>query len=125
MLYDAKTPEAYFAQLDDDWRREKLLELRDLIKTAAPSLEETIHYKMLGYGMGGSYLFHLNAQRGYVSLYAGNLEKVDPNGELVVGLNVGKGCVRFTKTKSVADSRIDEFIARAFQLWAAGQDIGC
>ena len=125
MLYEATTPDQYISQLEDDWRREKLLELRELIKDHASGLQEGIHYKMLGYGIGDDYVFHLNAQRGYVSLYVGNASKIDPEGELLQGLSVGKGCIRFTKSKSVTDSRIGEFIARTFEMWKAGKDIHC
>ncbi|SNR77644.1 iron chaperone [Puniceibacterium sediminis] len=125
MLSDANTPSEYIDQLDDDWRREKLQQIRALIKQEAPRLEERIHYKMLGYCVGDTYAFHLNAQRGYVSLYVGNASKVDPDGELLEGLNVGKGCIRFTKSKKVEETRIDEFIARAFDMWRKGEDIDC
>lgn len=125
MLYDANTPSDYIDQLDDDWRREKLQSIRAIIKQQAPQLEERIHYKMLGYGIGDTYAFHLNAQRSYVSLYVGNASKVDPNGELLQGLNVGKGCIRFSKSKNIAETRIDEFIARAFDMWRKGEDIDC
>ena len=80
---------------------------------------------MLGYAVGDTYAFHLNAQRAYVSLYVGNASKIDPNGELLEGLNVGKGCIRFYKANDVAKTRIDEFIARAFEMWRAGEDIDC
>lgn len=125
MLYDANTPSDYIDQLDDDWRREKLQSIRAIIKQQAPQLEERIHYKMLGYGIGDAYAFHLNAQRGYVSFYVGNASKVDPNGELLQGLNVGKGCIRFSKSKDIAETRIDEFIARAFDMWCKGENIDC
>lgn len=125
MLYDANTPSDYIDQLDDDWRREKLQSIRAIIKQQAPQLEERIQYMMLGYGIGDAYAFHLNAQRGYVSLYVGNASKVDPNGELLQGLNVGKGCIRFSKSKNIAETRIDEFIARAFDMWRKGEDIDC
>ena len=125
MLYDVKTPSEYISQLDDDWRRETLEEIRAIIKQKAPQLEESIHYKMLGYGVGDKLAFHLNAQRGYVSLYVGNASKVDPSGELLKGLNVGKGCIRFTKSKKVAETDIDKFIATAFEKWRKGEDIDC
>ncbi|MES0812209.1 DUF1801 domain-containing protein [Roseibium sp. SCPC15] len=125
MQYDAKTPEDYLAQLDNDWRRSKLLELRNLIRSSAPGLEESIHYKMLGYGDGASFAFHLNAQSGYVSLYVGNIAKIDPAGDLLSGLNLGKGCVRFTKTKEVNEDRIGQFIERAFRMWKDGEEMGC
>ena len=84
-----------------------------------------MHYKMLGYGLGDRYVFHLNAQKGCVSLYAGNSAKIDPHGTLLDGLSVGKGCIRFSKTKSVPGTRIDELIARSIALWRAGADTGC
>lgn len=112
-------------QLDDDWRRAKLQSIRDIIKQQAPQLHEQMHYKMLAYGVGDTYVFHLNAQRGYVSLYVGDASKIDPSGELLRGLNVGKGCIRFTKSKKISETRIDEFIARAFEAWRKGEDIDC
>lgn len=125
MLSDAKTPSEYVEQLENDWRCEKLQEIRALIKRLAPQLDERIHYKMLGYGIEDKYVFHLNAQRQYVSLYVGNASKIDPDGELLKGLNIGKGCIRFTKTKNVENTRIDEFIARAIEMWRAGEDTDC
>ena len=91
MLYDAKSPEELISNLDDDWRLEKLQQLREIIKVQAPELDERVHYKMLGYALGDEYLFHLNAQRNYVSLYVGNISKIDPSGKLLQGLNLGKG----------------------------------
>ena len=88
MLIDANTPSEYLDQLEDDWRRSKLLEIRDVIRAQAPELEESIHYKMLGYGIGDDYVFHLNTQRAYVSLYVGNISKIDPRGEFVKGLSI-------------------------------------
>ena len=125
MLYEAKTPEDYLNQLDYDWRYEKLLQVRAIIKEKAPELEETINYKMLGYGVGDAFVFHLNAQKNYVSLYVGNVSKIDPNSAMLKGLNVGKGCIRFTKTKSIEDTRIDEFIACAVNLWREGVETEC
>lgn len=125
MLSDARTPSEYIERLADDWRREKLQEIRALIKQHAPQLDERIHYKMLGYGDAENFVFHLNTQRQYVSLYVGNASKIDPDGTLLQGLNVGKGCIRFTKTKKVEETRISEFIARAIEMWGTGEDIDC
>ena len=125
MLYDAKTPAEYLDQLEDDWRRNTLMELRALVLATSPHIEEFIHYRMLGYGVANNFVFHLNAQRGYVSLYVGNISKIDPTGEWVAGLSIGKGCIRFTKSKPVGKSRIDEFISRAVELWLAGADVKC
>lgn len=125
VLSDAKTPSEYMAQLEDDWRRDKLQSIRAIIQKQAPQLSESINYKMLGYALDENYVFHLNAQTAYVSLYVGNASKIDPSGELLQGLSVGKGCVRFSKSTDITKTRIDEFIALAFEMWRAGEDIDC
>lgn len=125
MLSDAETPLEYLDQLEDDWRRNTLLSIREIIKKKAPQLEEQIHYKMLGYGIDDDFAFHLNAQRAYVSLYVGNISKIDPDGELLRGMNIGKGCIRFSKSTEVSGTAIETFIARGFEMWRAGEDIDC
>jgi len=125
MHYDVETPSHYFEALEDDWRKEKLLEIRDTILSKAPELEESIEYKMLRYGDDKTSVFHLNAQKNYVSLYVGNINKIDDSGELLKGLNVGKGCIRFKKSLSLSETRIDEFIERTIRLWRNKEDTAC
>jgi hypothetical protein len=55
----------------------------------------------------------------------GDIGKVDPGGNLLRGINVGKGCIRFTKSMSIAATRMEEFIERAIHMRKHGQDIGC
>lgn len=125
MQYDVSTPEEYLSRLENDWRREKLLELREIILTCGPDLTEGIDYKMLSYRDERGIVFGLNAQKHYVALYVGDAKKIDPDGTLLAGLDVGKGCIRFTKSKAVSDTRIREFIQRAVELWKSGADIDC
>jgi uncharacterized protein YdhG (YjbR/CyaY superfamily) len=125
MLYDVKTPEEYLRQLPDDWRKEGVNALREIIKAKGPKLTERINYKMLGYGDGDNIVFCLNAQKNYVSLYVGNASKVDPDGKLLEGLNRGKGCIRFTKSIDISNTRIDEFVERAVEMWEQGEDFDC
>ncbi len=61
----------------------------------------------------------------YVSFYIGNIKKVDPEGLLLQGLNLGKGCVRFKKSNTVAETRIDEIIERIMQMRKEGKDFDC
>lgn len=123
MQYDVETPEAYLEALEDDWRKETLEELRSLILSADPDLVEGIQYKMLAYGDDRGWVLALNAQKHYVSLYVGDANKIDPDGSLLQGLNVGKGCIRFTKSKVVSETRIKEFIERALAMWKQGEDV--
>ena len=125
MQYDVETPKDYIQLLNQDWRREKLLALRDIIRTKAPDILEGIHYKMLSYGDDRGFVFHLNVQKNYVSLYVGNIEKIDPTGDLLNGINRGKGCIRFTKSVSIPETRIEDFIENAIDLWRHGEDLSC
>ncbi len=125
MQYEAKSPTEYIKNLDKDWRLKTLKSIRAIIKKAAPELKEKINYKMLGYAHGDEFVFHLNAQKNYVSFYVGNAEKVDPKGKLLEGLDVGKGCIRFKKSVDVSETQIDAFIDKAVAAWRKGKDIGC
>ncbi len=125
MLYEAQNPTEYLELLEKDWRREKLLQLRTIIFAQAPNLIEGIHYKMLGYSDEKGVLFHLNAQKNYVSLYVGDAQKIDPTGALLQGMDVGKGCVRIKKKIALADTQIEAFISRAVELWRDGADLSC
>jgi uncharacterized protein YdhG (YjbR/CyaY superfamily) len=125
MQYDVRTPEEYLRVLEQDWRRDTLLALRELIQQNAPELKETIEYKMLCYEDERGAVFALNAQRGDVSLYVGNADKVDPSGELLGNLDRGKGCIRFKKSVKVPDTTIGAFISRAAAMRRQGGDIDC
>ena len=49
---------------------------------------------MLAYGSEASDLFGLNAQKSYVSLYVGTIEKIDNASVLLAGFDSVKGCIR-------------------------------
>ena len=121
MQYNVKTPSEYLNTIDNDWRMEKILELRKIIKSKAPELKEGIEYKMLSYSDERGTIFHLNAQKNHVGLYIGDAKKVDIDGDLLSGLDVGKGCIRFKKSNIIADTKIDVFIDRAIAFWKDGK----
>ncbi len=125
MQSSAATPDEFLSNLDPDWRRETLEQLRAIIQREAAELDESMHYKMLGYGVDGDFVFHLNAQKSYVSLYVGDISKIDPDRELLDGLDIGKGCIRFRRSTAVAATRIDDFVARTMTLWNEGEDVTC
>jgi len=125
MQYEANTPAEYMDALAPDWRRKTVAGLRSLIKANGPDLVEDIHYKMLGYADAAGYVFHLNAQKSYVSLYVGDTGRIDPEGDLLAGINCGKGCIRFKKSNEIDQTRIDEFITRALALRASGETFEC
>ncbi|MEM9053729.1 MAG: DUF1801 domain-containing protein [Pseudomonadota bacterium] len=125
MLYDVDTPHAYMEALDEDWRKQTLLNVRDMILKAEPGLVERVNYKMLAYGSETRELFHLNAQSAYVSLYVGNIETVDPGRTLLSAFSLGKGCIRFRKSANLSDPGLAKFIEQAVALWRKGDAIDC
>ena len=50
MQYEANNPKEYFELLENDWRKEKLMDVRSMILEYGSELEEGILYKMLCYG---------------------------------------------------------------------------
>lgn len=125
MQYNATTPDEYLEILDEDWRKEKLLVLRTLIKVKAFDFEECINYKMLAYQDEKGFLFHLNARRHYVSLYVGDAKKIDPQGLLLGDADVGKGCIRFKKTIEIDEIKMGQFMEQSIELWKRGEYPGC
>lgn len=125
MQFNVKTPAEYVAMLEDDWRKEKLLELRQLIHELGPELREGIRYKVLSYSGSKGGAFALAAHKNSVNFYVGSAKQVDADGSLLRGLDVGKGCIRFSQTVVIADTRIADFIAKAMAMWRKGVDIDC
>lgn len=121
MQYDAKNPEEYFKLLEDDWRKEKLLQIRRMIMEYGPELEEGILYKMLVYGEA----FGLNAQKWYVSLYVGSIDKIEDADKLLEGFDHGKGCIRVRKTMDLEKTGLQSFIRKTIDLYRAGKNADC
>lgn len=125
--YDAKTPNEYIKLLEEDWRKEKLIAIRETILDYAPELDETIRYKMLNYGKveEDDYIFALNAQKHYVSLYVGSIDKIDPEHEMLSHFNLGKGCIRVKKSNLLEETNLKAFIHQTIDLWREGKDVYC
>ena len=125
--YDVDTPNEYLELLEEDWRKEKVLRIREMILKHAPELNESIRYKMLNFGIleADDYLFALNTQKHYVSLYVGDILKVDPSGDMLIDFNLGKGCIRIRKTIDIEETGLEEFIKKTIDLWRDGHDVNC
>ncbi len=123
MLYQVNTPQEYLDVLQEDWRKEKVIEVWKILETEGPELQPGIEYKMLSFADERGTVFNLNAQANYVSFYVGDTTKVDASGEMLAGFNRGKGCVRIKKTNDV--EKLRSFIKQAIAKRREGVDIGC
>lgn len=126
MIHGGESAQVFLEVLENDWKKEKLLEVRQMLLKHI-QLKESINYGMLSYGKSSDTepLFHLNAQKNYVSLYVGDIKKIDPDNTLLKGLNLGKGCIRISKSKNISETGLREFIQKTVDLWLAGEDTSC
>ncbi|SEI79876.1 protein of unknown function (DU1801) [Cyclobacterium xiamenense] len=125
MQYEAETVGHYLEQLESDWRKELLEEIRVLIKSQGSRLREGIEYKMLAYWLEDRTIFHLNAQRAYVSLYVGTITKIPDAKELLQDFDTGKGCIRIKKSVVLAKTGLPAFIKKTIDWWERGGESDC
>lgn len=125
MQYNASTPNEYLQQLDNDWRKEKLQQIREMILQSATDVSEGMEYKMLCYSVDGKSIFHLNAQKHYVSLYVGNIQKVENADNLLRGFDHGKGCIRVKKSSNITEGKLLTFIHQTLDFWRKGGNTDC
>jgi len=125
MQYSSSSPASYLDELDDDWRKDTLFSIRKMILDVGPDVAEKMEYGMLAFQLNNRSVFHLNAQRHYVSLYVGDIQKIDPDNALVAGFSIGKGCVRVKKSQNLSQSRLAEFIEKTLECARNGGDTRC
>lgn len=125
MQHEASTPKEYLQVIENDWKKEKILYLRELILQTAPNIEESIDYKMLSYGNNDLKAIYLNAQKNFVGLYVGDIARIDPKGELLKGVDCGKGCVRIKKRVDVTAENFKKVIENTIELWRKNVDLKC
>lgn len=125
MQYKAKSPGEYLEKLEDDWRKVQVENVRQMIKGVWPDAKEAIEYNMLCYGDGSKNIFHLNAQKAYVALYVGDIDKVANSDKLLEGFDRGKGCIRIRKTLDISRTGLSEFVSHAIRIHQSGGDTAC
>ena len=125
MQYDVKTPNQYLEILEKDWRKDKLIQVREMINKSGPELTEGIYCKMLSYAYADNIIFCLNAQKAYVSLYVGNVDKVEKSRKLLKEFNIGKGCIRIKQSIDLQESNLENFIASTIEIWRKGGETNC
>jgi uncharacterized protein YdhG (YjbR/CyaY superfamily) len=123
MQHDATSPEAYLASLPADWRRDTVLLLRQML--LGRGLVEEIGYGMLRFSDAEGPVFHLNAQKRHVGLYAGNWAAIDGGRGLLEGFDTGKGCLRLGKRSAARLSTLETLIDAALAWRDAGGEADC
>ena len=123
MLHDSRDPQAYMDSLEEDWRKHLISFVADWIKDNVQDATPFMQYKMLAFGDAvqtdeeTDSIFCINAQRNYVSLYVGNIQRVDPDGTITAPFDCGKSCVRIKKSKRDETDHIKRLLSAAVNDW--------
>ena len=101
MKSEATTVEEYLANVPEE-RRQALETLRSLCLDELAGYEEGMQYGMPSYSRDGSDVeVAFASQKNYISLYVMRASVVKANTNLLDGLSVGKGCIRFKRPEQV------------------------
>jgi uncharacterized protein YdhG (YjbR/CyaY superfamily) len=126
---DAATHREYIERLSEP-RRSDIEALHDLIREAAPELEPTMEFGMLGYGKyhykyptgreGDWMLVGLASNKNYISLY---VTVPSPDGRYLAEsyqdrlpkASIGKSCIRFKRLDDVDRDVLAQLLRKAAQ----------
>jgi len=87
---------SYLQELPDD-RRASLAKLRQLCLDTLAGYQEGMEYGMPSYKKDGIVEVAFASQRNYISLYILKHAVIEAHRPQLAGLNVGKGCIRYSK----------------------------
>lgn len=100
MQSKAASVDAYIAEAPAD-RREALRRLRSLCLECLRGFEESMEYGGPSYRRNGVDEVGFASQKRYLSLYILKQDVLDAHRAELEGINVGKGCIRYTKMEKI------------------------
>ena len=100
MQSKAKDVTAYIQEATPE-RQVYLAKLCELCLEVLIGYEEIMGYGMPGYTYNGAAEVGFANQKNYISLYILKEDVVQANRELLKGLSVGKGCIRYSNLKKM------------------------
>lgn len=109
----AKDVTAYLQEVPAE-RQECLTKLREICLTTLAGYEESMVYGMPCYAKDGVVEVAFASQKNYISLYALKQDAVEANKDALAGLNVGKGCIRYSKPAKMDFSVIEKLLSDTF-----------
>ena len=111
MQSDAKKVDEYLAEVPEE-RKEALAQLRQLCQDTLTGYEESMEYGMPSYKVPGSEVeVAFASQKNYISLYVLKEAVLNEFRPALEGLNLGKGCVRYTKPEKMDFEVIEQMLA--------------
>ena len=113
MKSEATTVEEYLADVPEE-RRPALETLRTLCLEELAGYEEGMQYGMPSYSRDGSAVeVAFASQKNYISLYVMRESVIRANTNLLDGLSVGKGCIRFKRPEQIDPTVVRPLLSSA------------
>ena len=97
---EATSVDDYLTEAPED-RRELLRTMRAGCRDLLTGFAESMAYGMPSYSRNGEIEIAFASQKQYVSLYVLRTDVLDAHRDQLVGLNVGKSCVRYRRPDQV------------------------
>lgn len=121
---NAKTHGEYIAEIEDDGRREDVRKLHELVRKAAPDLEPTMEFGMMGYGKyhykyksgreGDWIKMAIANNKSYISLYCVGIVDgayvAEGFKKRLTKASIGKSCVRFKRLSDLDEIALEELV---------------
>ncbi|MBX3051903.1 MAG: DUF1801 domain-containing protein [Caldilineaceae bacterium] len=100
MQSQAKTVTEYLTEVPVP-RLEALQKLRQLCQQTLDGYTESMEYGMPSYSKEGAVEVAFASQKSYISLYILKQEVLDKHRPALAGINLGKGCIRYSSPKEI------------------------
>lgn len=100
MQSNAQDVAAYIEEAPTD-RKDALTKLRRLCRRVLEGFKEGMIYGMPGYSRKGIVEVGFASQKNYISVYILRQDALESQRPMLAGLNVGKGCIRYSKPDKI------------------------
>lgn len=115
MQSKAKNVDDYLKEVPE-YRRDALEQLRKLCLEILDGYEENMEYGMPGYKQaGGEIEVAFASQKNYISFYILKEEVLNRHRQSLAGMNVGKGCIRYSKPEKIDFKIVRELLSDSHQ----------
>lgn len=110
MQSEAQSVDEYLRELPDG-RKDALERMRNLCLASLEGYEESMEYGMPSYKVpGGEVEIAFASQKNYISFYVMKQDVLDRYRKALAHLNVGKGCIRYTKPEKIDFDLVEELL---------------
>jgi uncharacterized protein YdhG (YjbR/CyaY superfamily) len=113
MRSNAKDVETYLKEVEVD-RRESLTQLRKLCLEILDGYEESMEYGMPSYKKDSEVEIAFASQKQYISFYILKEDVLNKHRHLLKGLNLGKGCIRYSKPEKIDFNVVEKLLTDSY-----------